>query len=342
MGDTMLQISELSVRYGRGSDQLTAVDKVSLSVPSGGTLGLVGESGSGKSTIGRALLGLTPTAGGRILLGETDVSEDRLRQTRAFRRRVQMVFQDPYSSLNPRMTISDTIAEALAGRKELRTRGERVTEIERLLGLVGLARTSTSRYPHQFSGGQRQRIAIARALAVRPDVIVMDEVTSALDVSVQASVLRLLKDLQRELGVAYLFISHDLAVVNMMSDIVAVMYLGQIVETERPERLFTNPQHPYTRALIGSIPRFGAPRVPPPVRGDVPDPRQEITGCRFRLRCPEGPIADPTRTLCAESDPQRVAHLTAHAAACHYAQLLPAANGRGESRTVASTPVRPH
>jgi peptide/nickel transport system ATP-binding protein len=205
-------------------------------------------------------------------------------------------------------------------------RGRRL-EAVRILGLVGLPESALERYPHQFSGGQRQRIAIARALAVGPEVVINDEVTSALDVSVQATILNLLKKLQRELDLSYLFISHDLSTVRYMSDVVAVMYLGRIVEVAETAHLFASPQHPYTRALIASIPRIGAARSTAPVAGDLPDPRRPPSGCRFHTRCPVGPLADPSRTICVESDPQAEAALREHSAACHFVVASPARIG---------------
>jgi peptide/nickel transport system ATP-binding protein len=313
----MLEVRDLVVRYGFGSDALTAVDGVTLAVPEGGTLGLVGESGSGKSTIGRAVVGLVPVAGGQVLLDGADFTSQRKRTRPEFRRRVQMVFQDPFSSLNPRMSIGEAIGEALARRGV--ARNARRAEALRALQLVGLGESAMSRYPHQFSGGQRQRIAIARALAMRPDVIVMDEVTSALDVSVQAQILNLLRDLQRELGVSYLFISHDLSVIGVMSDVVAVMYLGQIVERGSPETLFGRPTHPYTQALIRAVPKFATERAPAALRGDLPDPRNPPSGCQFHTRCPVGPLNHPERTICIEVDPHTIATGQPNHAACHFA-----------------------
>jgi peptide/nickel transport system ATP-binding protein len=315
----MLQLRDLVVSYGSGQDRLAAVDRVTLDVPERGTLGLVGESGSGKSTIGRAVVGLVRVAGGQILLDGQDCTSERKRDRPEFRRRVQMVFQDPFASLNPRMSIGETIAEALARRGV--GRGARAAEISRVLGLVGIGSGALARYPHQFSGGQRQRIAIARALAMQPDVIIMDEVTSALDVSVQAQILNLLRELQKELGVAYLFISHDLSVIGVMSDWVAVMYLGQIVEQAPSERLFRRPMHPYTQSLIRSIPLFAQERLPAPLRGDLPDPRNPPPGCHFHTRCPVGPLNDPERTICIEVDPHTIAGTQPNRAACHFAHV---------------------
>jgi len=317
-----LELQGLRVRYGAGSGRLTAVDGIDLAVPAGGTLGLVGESGCGKSTVARAIVGLVPVSDGRILLDGTDFTERSRRDSPTFRRRVQMVFQDPYSSLNPRLTVGEMVSEALLTRG-LAARGRR-GEAVRILDLVGLPSTALERYPHQFSGGQRQRIAIARALAVGPDVVINDEVTSALDGSVQATILNLLKELQRELKLSYLFISHDLSTVRYMSDVVAVMYLGRIVELAPTRKLFESPQHPYTRALIGSIPRFGLERSGAPLAGDLPDPRRPPSGCRFHTRCPVGPLADESRTICVEQDPQAAAYRHEHGAACHFVPLLPA------------------
>jgi oligopeptide/dipeptide ABC transporter ATP-binding protein len=274
-------------------------------------------SGSGKSTLARAIVGLLPIAGGSLLLDGVDCTSSRARNALSYRRRVQMVFQDPHSSLNPRMRIGEAIGEALARREDL-NRSQRRAERRRVLELVGMSENSLDRYPHQFSGGQRQRIALARALALRPDIIVLDEVTSALDVSVQATILNLLRDLQAELGVTYLFISHDLSVIGIMSDVVAVMYLGQVVERAETESLFGAPQHPYTGALLRSIPRFSATRVSAPLRGDLPDPRKPPPGCRFHTRCPVGPIAHPERTVCTEIDPHAGASDRLHDAACHF------------------------
>jgi len=321
-----LEVTGLRVRYGEGSHALTAVDGVDLTVPDGGTLGLVGESGCGKSTIARALVGLVPVVGGTIKLRGADVTPQRARDAAAYRRRVQMIFQDPYSSLNPRMTVGELMGEALALRGlTARNAGERRREGLRIMELVGLSASAFPRYPHQFSGGQRQRIAIARALAVGPEVVVTDEVTSALDVSVQATILNLLKNLQRELGLSLLFISHDLSVVRLMSDRVAVMYLGRVVEQATGAELFSEPRHPYTKALMRSIPTFAAERRPAPLSGDLPDPRNPPRGCRFHTRCPIGPIAKPERTICVETDPNDLEVVTTHHAACHFADVRPAA-----------------
>jgi peptide/nickel transport system ATP-binding protein len=313
-----LELQGLRVRYGSGADAFDAVDGVDLSVGAGETLGLVGESGCGKSSIARAVVGLAPLSGGRILLNGADFTDLARRNSPEFRRRVQMVFQDPYSSLNPRMTVAEMIDETLP-RARFSTTALRRAEVHRLLDLVGLPKTATVRYPHQFSGGQRQRIAIARALAVCPEVIINDEVTSALDVSVQATILNLLKDLQRDLGLSYIFISHDLSTVQFMSDEVAVMYLGRVVETSTTRSMYETPRHPYTRALIASIPQVGLPRPPAPLSGDVPDPRKPPAGCRFHNRCPIGPVARPDRDVCRQDDPQAIAERQPHRAACHFA-----------------------
>jgi peptide/nickel transport system ATP-binding protein len=313
----MLELQRLSVGYGRGRNLLTAVDGIDLTVPAGTTVGLVGESGCGKSTVARAVVGLVPVAGGRIVLDGTDVTSEKARNTGAFRRKVQMVFQDPYDSLNPRMSIQAVLKEAAS-----RNRGEsgrpRRSPAE-MVDLVGLPRSVLTRYPHQLSGGQRQRVAIARALAVEPEMIILDEVTSALDVSVQGSVLNLLRDLQRDLGLAYLFISHDLSTVRYMSNVVAVMYLGRIIETAPTLDLFATPQHPYTRGLIESVPRLGAPRQSASLVGDLPDPRNPPAGCRLSPRCPVGPLHRSDREICTTVDPQATAEATVHRTACHFA-----------------------
>ena len=310
-----LEVRNLVVRYGR----LTAVDGVSFAIPAGGTLGLVGESGSGKSTVARALVQLVPPAAGQILMGDEDVTRVRGKQLQSLRTRLQMVFQDPYSSLNPRMTVGDMIEEVLREHQHL-TAQERRQEVLRLLDVVALESQFIDRYPHQFSGGQRQRIAIARALAVRPEVIILDEVVSSLDVSVQADILNLLRDLQREFDLTYLFISHDLSVVRYMSDAVSVMYLGRIVEWTTTEELFRDPEHPYTRGLIDSIPKMvaggNADRLK--LSGEIPDPRFPPSGCRFHTRCPIGPLTHSERHICLETDPHATVQATKHYVACHF------------------------
>jgi len=252
---TTLEVRGLTVRYGAGPLALTAAEDVDLTLPSGGTLGLVGESGCGKSTVARAIVQLVPPAAGHVLLNGDDVTRAGGERLRNLRRRVQMVFQDPYASLNPRMTVGEAVAEAISTHRALGAR-RTVTEVARLLDLVAIDPRSVEKYPHQFSGGQRQRIAIARALAVQPEILICDEVTSSVDVSVQANILNLLKDLQRTLGLSYLFISHNLSVVRYMSDAVSVMYLGRIVEHAPTAILFARPRHPYTRALIDAIPQM--------------------------------------------------------------------------------------
>jgi peptide/nickel transport system ATP-binding protein len=319
-GLQMLELSNVVVRYGSGSDQLTAVDRVSMQIPAGKTVGLVGESASGKSTVARALVGLLPIAAGKVILDGLDVTSLRSRNSTTYHRRVQMVFQDPYASLNPRMTIGTLIGEAL-GNSSSANRGNRREQTLQLLHTVGLSDSAIDRYPHQFSGGQRQRISIARALAVQPDLIVLDEVTSSLDVSAQDKILNLLKQLQRQTQIAYLYISHDLSVVGYMSDVVAVMYLGRIVETASCAQLFQEPRHPYTQALIRSIPKVAGRRAPAPLGGEPPDPRRPPRGCRFHTRCPVGPLYATGRGVCIERDPQAIADSQPHRTACHFASV---------------------
>jgi peptide/nickel transport system ATP-binding protein len=265
---------------------LRAVDGVSFEIRRGETLALVGESGCGKSTIARLLVGLYPLTRGEIRIDGQSVAQLKGPQGLALRRRLQMIFQDPYASLNPRWRVGRIIAEPLKAHTSM-TQAEQLARVDDLLRQVGLDPADKQRYPHQFSGGQRQRISIARALAVNPEFLVCDEPTSALDVSVQAQVLNLMKDLQRHLGLTYLFISHNLAVVPHVADRVGVMYLGRLVEVASRDELFARPRHPYTRMLLSAIPDIqgkGASRTP--VAGEVPNPLNPPTGCTFHPRCP--------------------------------------------------------
>lgn len=265
---------------------LKAVDDVSFTIQKGETLGLVGESGCGKTTVGRTLLHLYKPTAGKIYFDGVEVTENNINE---YRKRMQMVFQDPYSSLNPRMTVSDIIGEPLDIYQMYASKKEREERIAELMGLVGLSSEHATRYAHEFSGGQRQRIGIARALAVKPEFIVCDEPVSALDVSIQAQVINMFEELQKKLGIAYLFIAHDLLVVNHMSKRIAVMYLGKIVELAPSDELHQHPTHPYTESLLSAIP------IPDPkiaraskriiLEGDVPSPLNMPTGCAFRSRC---------------------------------------------------------
>jgi len=274
--------------FGGGRQSVKAVSDISFDIKKGETLGLVGESGCGKSTLGRSILRLIEPTGGAILYKGRDITNIPSGEMRRLRRNLQIIFQDPFASLNPRMTVGEILSEPLEIHGLFKGRGEREERIRKLLDMCGLRRESVSRYPHEFSGGQRQRICIARALAVEPEFIVCDEPVSALDVSIQAQIVNLLQDLQKELGLTYLFIAHDLKVVEHISNRVAVMYLGKIAELASAEELYSNPQHPYTRALLSAIP------IPDPdhkreriiLRGDVPSPKSPPPGCRFHPRCP--------------------------------------------------------
>ncbi len=304
--------SALAARLRHQARVLHAVDGVDLRIERGEALALVGESGSGKSTLARALTGLLRPDRGEIRLDGRLLPAKR---SRTDQRKIQMVFQDPYASLNPRLTVGGMLHELLRVHHVV-PRAEVETYTKQLLGLVGLSDDAVGAYPRQFSGGQRQRVAIARALALRPELLVADEPVSALDVSVQATILNLLQDLRGELGLTLLLISHNLAVVRHLCDRVAVMYLGRIIEVAPTETLFAAPRHPYTKGLLAAIPRmrFSEAGDAPAVPGDPPSPLRIPAGCRFRTRCP---IAQP---ICEQEDPAlRTDSDPAHSAACHFA-----------------------
>jgi len=310
----LIKIRNLKKYYSQDQKLVRAIDGISFDIFPGETLGLVGESGCGKSTIARCLLRLTQLTGGSIEFEDKSIEKLKGKELKSFRRQAGMIFQDPYASLNPRMTAADIISEPIEIHKLFKGQAKQ-KRIDELVNLVGLPKESLSRYPHEFSGGQKQRIGIARALSMHPRFIICDEPISALDVSVQAQIINLLKKLQKEFGLTYLFIAHDLRIVKYLSDRVAVMYLGQIMEISTSEMLYKNPLHPYTQALLSAIP------IPDPsiekerkriiLRGEVPSPINPPKGCPFVTRCPH---ATPT---CHHVRPQLREINPGHFAACH-------------------------
>ena len=319
----LLTVSNLSKTFttssgltGGKKQRLLAVNDLSFSIYQGETLGLVGESGCGKSTTGKLILRLLEADSGKILYNETDLLQLSAAQMRPLRREMQMIFQDPFSSLNPRMRIGETLSEPLKIHKQLSADAINA-ELETLLNVVGLAPEHLERYPHEFSGGQRQRIGIARALAVRPNLIIADEPVSALDVSIQAQIINLMQDIQQEFGLTYLFIAHDLAVIQHICDRVAVMYLGQIVEIGPAQNLYQRPLHPYTEALLNAVP-VPIPGRPPRtlLQGEVPSPINPPSGCPFHPRCAYA------KQICQTDSPILVPQEEDHAVACHFAREL--------------------
>ncbi|GAB0114568.1 ABC transporter ATP-binding protein [Acidisoma sp. C75] len=312
----LLSVEGLNKHYAvPGGRVLRAVSDVSFALGAGEVLGIVGESGSGKTTLGRTVLRLTPASGGAIRFQGQDITHLTRKQLRPVRRHMQLVFQDPYASLNPRMSVEQILSIPLEVHEPGLSRGERQARIAEVLGTVGLFPEAARRYPHEFSGGQRQRIGIARALICNPALLVADEPVSALDVSVQAQVVNLLLDLRQRLGLTILFIAHDLAVVGLISDRVAVMYLGRIVEIAETAALFARPRHPYTEALFSAVPDVQARPSRILLRGDVPSPISQPSGCPFRTRCAYAEAA------CAEAVPPLVEHAPGHFAACHRPEL---------------------
>ncbi|PPK70308.1 dipeptide ABC transporter ATP-binding protein [Actinokineospora auranticolor] len=326
MSDNIIEVRDLvkhfpvrvGVLFKRTVGHVRAVDGVSFDLKRGETLGVVGESGCGKSTLAQVLMRLEPATGGSVKFEGQEILGLKGSALRKLRRDIQIVLQDPYTSLNPRMTVGDIVGEPFEIHPEVAPKGDRRKKVQDLLDVVGLNPEHINRYPHQFSGGQRQRIGIARALALRPKVIVCDEPVSALDVSIQAQVMNLLGDLQNEFGLSYIFIAHDLSVVRHLSDRVAVMYLGKVVEIGDETALYEHPTHPYTQALLSAVP------VPDPelrgqrqiirLEGDVPSPVDPPSGCRFRTRCWKA------QEVCAQEEPELMTRVGAHPSACHFAE----------------------
>lgn len=315
MANKIIEVKNAKKYFNTKKGLLHAVDDVSFTINEGETLGLVGESGCGKSTTGRVALRLLDATAGEVFYEGKDIMKMSSKEMREMRKKMQIVFQDPYASLNPRMSVSEIIAEPLIVHKIYQDKAEMEKKVAQLMSTVGLAERLTHTYPHELDGGRRQRIGIARALALNPKFIVQDEPVSALDVSIQAQILNLMADLQDEFGLTYLFISHDLSVVKHVSDNIAVMYLGKIVEMTDSKNMFKNPLHPYSQALLSAIPlpKLGAHRNRIILEGDVPSPVNPPIGCRFYGRCMY------RQDICKELEPELKEYEPGHTVACHFA-----------------------
>ncbi len=312
----VLEVSHLKKYFNAGRRQIVhAVDDVSFTLERGKTLGLVGESGCGKSTCARTVIRMYDVTGGNIVLDGTDITNMSQKELKPLRRKMQMIFQDPYASLNARMTVRDIIAEPLIAHGIVARKSEANDLIYGMLDRVGLTREHANRYAHEFSGGQRQRVGIARALVLQPDVVICDEPISALDVSIQAQVINLLKDYQEEKGTSYLFIAHDLSMVRYVSDEIGVMYLGQLVELGEAEEVHFHPLHPYTKGLLGSVPvanpKLARQKEKSSIEGDIPSPIHPPEGCRFHTRCPYA------TDVCSRVTPEMKDAGGGHKVACH-------------------------
>lgn len=312
--NTILEVKHLKKYFKTSRGMLHAVDDINFTIEKGKTLGLVGESGCGKSTTGRTILRLIEPTSGSVIFNGVDVNKLKAREMRKMRKDMQIIFQDPFSSLDPRKTVSQTIAEPLLEYKLVKNKLQLEEEVLRIMDLVGLAERYINTYPHELDGGRRQRIGIARALSVHPKLIICDEPVSALDVSIQAQILNLLKELQEKMGLTYIFITHDLSVVNHFSDDIAVMYLGQIVEKAPSEELFNNPLHPYTRALLSAIPSpdLSEKRKRVELKGEITNPIEPPDECRFCKRCLE---ADDN---CSKKNPELVEVSSSHFVSCFH------------------------
>jgi len=333
-GRPLLEIKDLKKYFSVGRESLKAVDGISLEINKGETFGLVGESGCGKSTAGRVLVRLYEPSGGEVLFGGKNIHEAKGDEGKVLNRKMQMVFQDPQASLNPRMVVGDIVAEGIDIHGLAEGSKERLDRVHELLETVGLSREHAHRYPHEFSGGQRQRIGIARALALEPKLIILDEPVSALDVSVQAQIINLLDDLQERMGLAYLFVAHDLSVVRHVSERIAVMYLGKLMEVSPAEELYTKPIHPYTNALLGAIPvpdpRENRERERIVVSGEPPNPIDPPSGCVFHPRC------EWATEACRSVEPPLARYPNGHLAACHHPRNVTAEDLAGAERDPAS------